>query len=208
MLPEPFAGDAAGVGVVVAAVVVVEAPSLACWVRWTTTRGAFTRWDGAGVIAGVVWLPDGVVVVVVCVGVLWVLGGALATGVKAVVVSVGAGVVVVGVVLVVDWVGASGAGVVDVSVEGAVPTEGSAASAPPDSGPPRPATVKPPPASAERIARRIHMGTFFGSHPEGHGPAAAAARASFTPDIGGPCSLSSRPMVAFGAGHPRPRAPP
>ena len=62
MLPEPFAGDVAGVGLVVAAVVVVCAASLDCWVRWTTTRGALTRWDGGGVLVGVVCVLEGVVV--------------------------------------------------------------------------------------------------------------------------------------------------
>jgi len=137
---------------------------------------------------------------VVWVGVLWVVSGVLATGVEAVVVSGGAGVAVV--VLVVDWLGASGAGVVEVSVEGPVLTWGSAASAPPDNGPPRPATVKPPPANAERIARRIHTGVPLGT------PAEESARASFTPDIPGPCSLWSRPMVALEQDTQNARAPP
>jgi hypothetical protein len=117
-----------------------------------------------------------------------VVGGAT-TGVVAVVVSVSGGVDVV-VVLVVDGEGASGAGVVEVPEVGVGGAGGSAASAPPDSGPPKPAAVSPPPASAERITRR------------------AAVRALFTPDIPAPCSLWPRPVVVLEQGVQTPRTPP
>ncbi|HXC24067.1 MAG TPA: hypothetical protein VNU28_05735 [Solirubrobacteraceae bacterium] len=93
--------------------------------------------------------------VVVWVGVLG--GGLTGVGVVLVPVLVGVGVGVVAVVLV--WVGAGGAGVVVVPDGGAGPIGGSAASAPPDNGPLSPTAVSPPPASAERSARRALSGT-------------------------------------------------
>ncbi len=132
--------------------------------------------------------------VVVCVE---VLGGGL-TGVVVVLVPVLVVVVsgVVAVVLVCVWVGAGGAGVVVVSVAGASPLGGSAASAPPDNGPPSPTAVSPPPASAERITRRTFRGT------------GRLKGASSIPDMLGPCSFVSRPMVAFEQDIPIPREPP
>ncbi len=103
------------------------------------------------------------------IGCVEVLTGA-PTGVGVVVVPVGVVGVPALVLVVVVWVGASGAGVVEVPDGGSRPVGGSAASAPPDSGPPSPMAVNPPPASAERITRR------------------AAERAPFTPDMLGPCS--------------------
>jgi hypothetical protein len=184
ILPEPWAAEGAGAGVVAALVEVwVAGASVGCCVCWTTTRGLLVGLCGALVVpVGVVGVA-GCVVVVLCVGVVLVgvLEGGVATGVGVVVVPVAGGVVVV-MLLVADCVGASGAGVVDVPEGGARPVGGSAASAPPDSGPPSPAAVKPPPASAERITRR------------------AAVRALFTPGISGPCSSWSRPMVALEQG--------
>ncbi|MGA9875504.1 MAG: hypothetical protein WBQ21_06825 [Solirubrobacteraceae bacterium] len=134
-----------------------------------------------GTVVGVV-AAVGVVVVVV-------LAGGSLTGV---VVLAGGGVVVVavGVVLVVVvCVGASDAGVVEVSVEVAGSVGDSAASAIPESGPPRPTTVNPPPASIETIARRVQV------------------RAPFTPCILGPCSSWFRPMVALEQSAPYHEAP-
>jgi hypothetical protein len=114
-------------------------------------------------------------------------------GVVAVVVGVivpGFVVVPVGVVLVVVvCVGASEAGAVEVPDAGEEPVDGSAASAAPPSGPPSPTAVKPPPASAEMIARRVHE------------------RAPFTPDMLDPCSSLCGPVVAVEQGAARGRRP-
>jgi hypothetical protein len=181
---------ALGAGVVAGVVEVGTdvSPSVGACVRCTTTFGALTGGGGewtvlVGAVVGVVTV--GVVVVVV-------LAGGSLTGV---VVVAGGGVCVVvpvGVVLVVVvCVGASGAGVVvvEVSVEVAGSVGVSAASAAPDSGPPRPTTVNPPPASAERIARRVHE------------------RASFTPDIFGPCSSCFVPWSRWSRTPALPRRP-
>jgi hypothetical protein len=101
--------------------------------------------------------------------------GAVLVEVCVVVVSVLDGVVVVAVVVVVV-VGAEDAGVEVVPAGGVLPLDGSAASAPLGIGPPNPAAVKPPPASAERITRRTLKGT------------GTLKRAAFTSDMLGPCS--------------------
>jgi pyruvate/2-oxoglutarate dehydrogenase complex dihydrolipoamide acyltransferase (E2) component len=123
----------------------------------------------------------GAVVVDVLGAVVLVAGAPLAGAVAVGVLVVVAGVVVVpvgAVLVVVVCVGASDAGVVDVPDGGADPLDGSAAKAPPTSGPPSPAAVNPPPASAETNARRTQK------------------RAPFTPDMLGPCSSLFGPVVA------------
>ena len=133
-------------------------------------------------VAGVV--AAGAVVVVV------VLAGGSLTGV--VVVAAGGGVVVsVGVVLVVVvCVGVSAPTSSRFPWWSAGSVGGSLARAAPESGPPSPIAVNPPPASAEMIARR------------------ARRRASLTPDMLGPYSSWFRPMIALGAGRPHSRSAP
>jgi hypothetical protein len=175
--------------VVLGVVAAVSVPVVSC-LCWTRTFGPLT--EGCGCFAmgrGACVVLVGVVVCVV------VLGGVL-TGVVVVLGAALVGVVsgVVAVVLV--WVGADGAGVVVVPVGGAPPLGGSAASAPPDNGPFSPTAVSPPPASAERITRRTFRGT------------GRLKGASSMPDMLGPCSFVSRPMVAFEQDVPVPREPP
>jgi hypothetical protein len=118
------------------------APVVGFWRRWSTTLGA----SAAGAVTGAV-LGWGTVAVLV--GVVAVLGGVLAAGVVDVVVE-GCGVVA-------PASGAPAPGVVTCVVEPSVETGGIAGVlapiAPLARGPPKPAAVSPPPATAESIAR-------------------------------------------------------
>jgi hypothetical protein len=133
MLPELL--GAAGLGATRAVVVFVGGSLVTCCARRSTALGACAR--GAGVV-----------LVTVGVGVVVVDGPP--RGVAVVVVAVD----VVEVDVVVVCVGAADPVVVGVPA-GGVTVGASAAKAPPVSGPPIPAAVSPPPASAVRIARRV-----------------------------------------------------
>jgi hypothetical protein len=121
------------------------------WRRWSTTAGPLAAgFAGAGTSASVLGGAAGVVagfVVGVIVGVVVGAGaGVLEVGVEVV---VGAGVVVVSCVEL-------SPGVVVTAPSVLLPEEGSAASAPAETGP-SPAAVRPPPASAESSARQAHL---------------------------------------------------
>jgi hypothetical protein len=190
MLPEPAGavGDWVAAGVVKVGAAV--SPPLACWVRWTTTFGASTEEGGVWAVLVGTFVGVAGVVAAGVVAVVVVLAGGSLTGV--VVVTRGGVVVVsVGVVLVVVvCVVVSGADVVEVPVVETGSVGGSLARAAPESGPPSPIAVNPPPASTETIARRAHR------------------RASLTPDMLDPYSSWFRPLIALEQGARNPRTPP
>jgi hypothetical protein len=158
--PLAFLGEEAGLPALVLVLVWVVlgcagVPELACCLRLSTTRGASAA--GVGALSVLVGAGAPVVCVLGAVLVGVVLGAGVVSVVVVVVsleVVVGAGVVVV--VPVVCWPPSASVGA-PVSAELVVVVPLLGWTLPPSaglaSGPPRPAAVSPPPASADRIAR-------------------------------------------------------